>query len=289
MSGIMREKVVVITGGTSGIGQVAAGRLAEMGARIILIARDRGRAEQTLKRLREKGPSVNHSAFYADLSSLAELRRVGQEVSSGEARIDILINNAGAIFDRRRVTADGFERTFATNHLSYFVLTQLLLPRLREANHARIINTSSDAHRVAAIDFNDLQLTRGYAPFKAYGRTKLCNILFTRELSRRLAGTGITANALHPGFVATRFGDHNEGALELLFRVGKLFALSPEKGAETLIYLASSSAVENVTGQYFFKCKPKGPARRAQDDVAAKRLWDETEKLVGMSRQAVNA
>jgi len=276
----MKGKVVVITGGTSGIGQVAAEALATMGARIILVARDRGRAEHTLKRL-QKANAVKHSVYYADLSLLAETKRVGREIAMAEARIDVLLNNAGAMFASRSVTSEGLELTFATNHLSYFVLAQVLKVRLLAAGRARIINTASDAHRIAQLDFADLQLASGYSGFKAYGRSKLCNILFTRELARQLDGSRITVNALHPGFVATRFGDHNRGVVASLFRFGKHFAMSPQKGAETLIYLASSPEVANVTGEYFFKSVVKSPARQAQDDVAARRLWAESAKLCG--------
>jgi len=209
----MRGKVVVITGATSGIGQVAAERLAGMGARVLLVARDRTRGAASLSRLRERGPGLAHRAHYADLSSVADTKRVAAEIAAAEPRIDVLINNAGALFNTRRVTADGLELTFATNHVAYAVLTHGLRACLMAGAPARVINTASDAHRRARLAFDDLQAARGYSGLKVYGRSKLCNILYTRELARRWAGTGVTANSLHPGFVATRFGDRSGGLL----------------------------------------------------------------------------
>jgi NAD(P)-dependent dehydrogenase (short-subunit alcohol dehydrogenase family) len=277
----MNGKVVVITGGTSGIGQVAAEKLASMGARIVLVARDRSRADGTLSRLRQLSPGVNHTVHLADLSKIDAVRRVGGEIASAEPRIDVLINNAGAMFYDRQVTVDGLERTFATNHMAYFVLTLALRPQLIAAAPARVINTASDAHRRAKLDFEDLQCERNYRAFTAYGRSKLSNILFTRELARKLAGTGVTANCLHPGVVNTRFADGGHGALYQVFRIVKNFALTPEKGAETIIYLASSPDVAGVTGEYFKKCARATPTREAQNDDSARRLWSETEKLAG--------
>jgi NAD(P)-dependent dehydrogenase (short-subunit alcohol dehydrogenase family) len=217
---------------------------------------------------------------YADLSRLAETRRVAEEIAAAEPRIDVLINNAGAIFSRREVTDEGLERTFALNHMSYFVLTSVLRERLIAAAPARIVNTASNAHRVGHIDFDDLQSARYYRPFPVYGTTKLCNILFTRELARRLAGQGVTANSLHPGFVATRFGDEAGGIYAVGVRVSKLlFARAPETGAETLVYLASSPEVAAVSGVFFHACRPGRPAAAAQDDVVAQRLWQESERL----------
>jgi NAD(P)-dependent dehydrogenase (short-subunit alcohol dehydrogenase family) len=279
----MRGKVVVITGGTSGIGSVAAEALAEMGARIVLIARDRARSEAELARLREKGPGMAHRAYYADLSRIAEMKRVAGEIASAEPRIDVLINNAGALFSQRTLTADGLEFTFATNHMSYFVVTEGLRERLLASAPARVINTSSDAHKGAKLDFGDLQSSNNYGGFKIYGRSKLANILFTRELARRLAGTGVTANCLHPGFVATRFGDQSGGAFSFMVRIAKNFAISPEKGAETIIYLATSDDVAGVTGKYFYKNRVATPTSEAQDDAAAKQLWQESEKLAGLA------
>jgi NAD(P)-dependent dehydrogenase (short-subunit alcohol dehydrogenase family) len=276
----MQGKMVVITGGTSGIGQVAAERLAAMGARIVLVARSQSRGEATLSRLREIAPGVKHSIYYGDLSQLAELRRVGGEIAAAEPRIDVLINNAGAVFSPRQVTEDGLERTFATNHLSYFVLTQLLREQLGATGAARVVNTSSHAHYRAKIDFDDLQMQNKYSPIRAYGVSKLCNILFTRGLARRLAGTGITANSLHPGFVKTRIGDDGTGFVAALFRVMKTFAITPEKGAETIVYLASSDDVAKTSGFYFYKCKPVEPSKLAQDDAAAERLWEYTDRLL---------
>jgi NAD(P)-dependent dehydrogenase (short-subunit alcohol dehydrogenase family) len=277
--GSMQGKVAVITGATSGIGEVAAQKLAAMGTRLVVVARDPKRAANTISRLRENTPGINHQVFNADLSRIADMKRVASEIAAAEPRIDLLINNAGAMFERRKVTADGLELTFATNHLAYFVITNALLDRLLAAGHARIINTSSDAHRRGKLDFNDLQFTKGYSGFGAYCRSKLCNILFTRELARRLGKGSVTANCLHPGFVGTRFGDQNKGLLSYVFRIAKKFALTPEKGAETIIYLATSDDVAEMTGEYFQECRPKTPSKEAQDEAAALRLWEESEKL----------
>ena len=279
----MQGKVVVITGGTSGIGEIAAQKLASMGARIVIVARNRKRGEAAIERLRRVGPGA-HAVHYADLSVLADMKRVGQEIAAAEPRIDVLINNAGAIFQRREVTADGLERTFATNHVSYFVLTHLLRDRLIASAPARVVNTSSDAHRSGKMNFEDLQAARSYSGFAVYGRSKLCNILFTRELARRLTGTGVTANSLHPGFVATRFADDAGGPLTIMFRIAKkVLAIPPDKGADTMVYLASSEEVGNVTGEYFYKRRPKTPMHQALDGVAAKRLWNETAHLAGIA------
>jgi NAD(P)-dependent dehydrogenase (short-subunit alcohol dehydrogenase family) len=286
----MRGKVVVITGATSGIGQVAAEKLAGMGARLVLVARDKARGEAALARLRQVGPGAAHGVHYADLSRLAEMKRAAAEIAAEEPRIDVLINNAGALFGSRQVTADGLERTFATNHMAYFVLTHgLRSSLLAAAPTARVINTASDAHKGNKLDFSDLQSARDYRGFKVYGRSKLANILYTRELARRWAGTGVTANSLHPGFVATRFGDQSGGMMSFAVRVAKNFAISPEKGAETIVYLASSEEVANVSGKYFYKCREATPTHEAQDDDAAKRLWQETEKLAAVQSERQGA
>ncbi len=279
----MKGKVVVITGATSGIGQVAAEELAGMGARIVQVARGRERAQAALKRLQERAPGIAHSVHYADLSRISEMKRVAAEIAQAEPRIDVLINNAGAMFGARQVTEDGLERTFALNHLSYFVLANGLLQRLTASAPARIINTSSDAHKSGGVlDFSDLQSSKRYRGFRVYGLSKLCNILFTRELARRTAGTGVTANALHPGFVATRFGDEAGGRAAFVIGLFKHFALSPQKGAATLIYLASSPEVASATGQYFYKCRQATPNNEAQDDSKAQRLWQESARLAGL-------
>jgi NAD(P)-dependent dehydrogenase (short-subunit alcohol dehydrogenase family) len=278
----MRGKVVVITGATSGIGQVAAEKLAGMGARLVLTARDKARGEAALARLRQIAPDVSHAIHYGDLSRVSEMKRVASEIAAAEPRIDVLINNAGALFGSRQVTEDGLEFTFATNHVSYFVLTQGLLKSLQAAAPSRVINTSSDAHKGAKLDFNDLQSANKYRGFPVYGRSKLANILFTSELARRLAGTRVTANSLHPGFVSTRFGDQSGGFFSYVIRAAKVFAISPEKGAETIIYLASSDDVANVSGKYFYKCRPATPTKEARDDESAKRLWQETAKLAAI-------
>ncbi len=278
----MQGKTVVITGGTSGIGQVAAETLAKMGARIVLVARSASRGGAAISRLREIAPGANHSIYYGDLSRLAETRRVAKEIAAAETRIDVLVNNAGAMFGERQLTEDGLELTFATNHLSYFVMTHLLSERLMTSAPSRIVNTSSHAHYRATIDFDNLQYDRDYKSFPAYSRSKLCNVLFTRVLARRLAGTGVTANSLHPGFVNTRFGDESGGAMARIIGLMKLFAISPQKGAETIVYLASSNEAAKSNGLYFYKCKPVEPSKLAQDDAAADRLWQLTGQIAGI-------
>jgi NAD(P)-dependent dehydrogenase (short-subunit alcohol dehydrogenase family) len=276
----MQGKTVVITGGTSGIGQVAAETLAGMGARIVQVARSQSRGEAALSRLREIAPGLKHAIHYADLSRLAELKRVAKEIAVAEPRIDVLINNAGAFFSQRQVTEDGLELTLATNHLSYFVLTDGLRERLVNSAPSRIVNTSSHAHYRGAIDFDNLQYEHDYKSFQAYCRSKLCNVLFTRVLARRLAGTGVTANSLHPGFVNTRFGDQGTGFGAAAMRLMKIFAITPEKGAETIVYLTSSNEVATTSGLYFYKCKPVEPSKLAHDDALANRLWEYTDRLL---------
>jgi NAD(P)-dependent dehydrogenase (short-subunit alcohol dehydrogenase family) len=278
----MRDKVVVITGATSGIGDVAADHLAQAGARIVFVARDHGRGEKTRRHLESVAVHAKHTAFYGDLSKLADMKRVAQEIAQTEPHIDVLINNAGAMFSSRQVTEDGLEKTFALNHMSYFVITNMLLDRLKATPGARIVSTASDVHNGARLNFDDLQSERGYSGFPVYGRSKLMNILFTRELARRLAGTGVTANCLHPGFVNTRFGDEAGGLSALAIRGAKKFALSPEEGAQTIIYLASSPELEGKTGGYYVKCRPATPSAAAQNDTDARRLWDVSLKISGV-------
>ena len=278
----MKGKTVVITGGTSGIGEVAAEALAQMGARIVLVARSKSRAEATLARLRRSGPGAAHSVYFADLKRLAEMKRVAAEIAEREPPIDILINNAGATIGTRRLTEDGLEYTFALNHMSYFVVTEGLRERLLVSGAARIINTASAAHQGTTLDFDDLQSSKSFRAMDAYSCSKLCNILFTRELARRLHGTGVTVNCLHPGFVATRFADESGGLVSRLAWLAKFFAISPAEGAQTIIYLASSPEVANVTGKYFYKSRPTNPSAPALDDRAALALWQRSVALAGM-------
>ncbi len=277
----MKGKTVVATGATSGIGEVAALALARMGARIVIVARDERRARATLNALEAAAPGLGHRLHLADLASMAETRRVGLAIAGSEPRVDVLINNAGAMFAERRVTPEGLERTFALNHMAYFIMTAALRETLAASAPARIVSTSSMAHQGMSLDFSDLQCARSFNGWKAYGRSKLANILFTRELARRLAGTGVTANCLHPGFVATRFGDASGGWTSRLMPLMRKFAISPAEGADTIIHLASSLEVANVTGQYFVKRKVAEPSVAARDDKAAKKLWEATEALAG--------
>jgi NAD(P)-dependent dehydrogenase (short-subunit alcohol dehydrogenase family) len=276
----MQGKTVIITGATSGIGEVAAVHLAQQGARIVFTARDRARAEATLVKLQAANGQVEHAFHMADLSTLAEIKRIGA-ILSRAPRIDVLVNNAGAIFTRRQETADGLEMTFALNHMGYFVITNALMGRLLPG--ARIVTVASNAHRGAKLDFDDLQSRKSYAGFAVYSRSKLCNILFNRELARRVPA-GVTANSLHPGFVDTRFGVNSGGLMRTVLKVVKpIGAISPEEGARTIIHLASSPAVAGITGEYFYKCKIDRPTQEAQNDADAKRLWEVSEGIAGIS------
>ncbi|MBV9418323.1 MAG: SDR family oxidoreductase [Alphaproteobacteria bacterium] len=281
----MQNKTVVITGGTSGIGEVAAVRLAEQGARIVLIARDRQRTAATLVKLHTANAAANHVAHYADLSAIADMKRVATEVAAAEPKIDVLVNNAGAVFLSKQTSADGLEMTFATNHMAYYVITNILLPNLQATPGARIVSTASDAHKSAKLDLEDLQFAkRPFASFTAYGNSKLCNILFTRELAKRLGTGGPTANCLHPGFVGTRFGSNNATNvfLRVLQRTIMTFGINPEEGAKTIIHLASSPDVATISGKYFYKCKLDEPTAAAQSDRDAERLWTISRELSGV-------
>src|ERR1700735_1544151 len=281
----MKGKTIVATGATSGIGEAAVLALAGQGARIVIVARDEARGRATMQKIEAKGPGLGHRLHLADLSSIAETREGGETIAANEPRIDVLINNAGALFSHRRVTPEGVELTFALNHMAYFVLTEALRDKLVASAPARIVSTSSAAHQGMSLDFSDLQSAKGYNGLRVYGRSKLANILFTRELARRLAGTEVTVNCLHPGAVATRFGDSSGGIAGGLIRFLRLFFISPEKGADTIIYLASSPEGERMTGEYFVKRGVKEPSTAARDDAAAKRLWLESERLANAGSQ----
>jgi retinol dehydrogenase 12 len=278
----LEGKVCVITGATSGIGQVAAEELARMGARLVLVARDERRGEATMARLRACAPAAAHAIHYADLSRLSEMKRVAAEIAAAEPRIDILVNNAGALFSSRQVTEDGLEKHFAVNHMAYFVLTEGLSERLFAAAPARVVSTASGAHYGARLDLADLQTEKGYNGVLAYQRSKLYNIMWTRELARRWAGKGVTANCFHPGFVASRYGNNAGGLLAIAVRISKLLAISPEKGARTLIWLATSPEVANVNGGYFAKCRLTAPSHDAENDAATRQLWDVSARIAGM-------
>lgn len=276
----MKNKTIVITGATSGVGEVAAIRLAEQGAHIVAVARDATRAEATLAKLRKANPDQDHTAHLGDLSRLSDIKRVSREILETTPVVDVLINNAGAIFGKREMTPDGLEKTFALNHMSYFVMTNMLLPHIKAGG--RIVSTSSEAHRRGKMDFDDLQSKKSFSAWESYSRSKLENILFTRALSRRLIGTGITANVLHPGFVATRFGDSAGGLQKLGLSLAKMAAIKPEEGAKTIIYLAASPEVQDVTGRYFVKCEITSPTPEALDADKSEKLWDISAKIADL-------
>jgi NAD(P)-dependent dehydrogenase (short-subunit alcohol dehydrogenase family) len=278
----MQGKRVLVTGATSGIGQVAALTLAREGAELLLVGRDVLRAEATAQQVRQVAPTARVEVLLADLSSQAQVRRLAEDVKRRWDRLDVLLNNAGALIPTRQVTVDGLEMTFALNHLGYFLLTHLLRPLLEAAPSARVVNVASEASRMGRMHFGDLQLERGYSPMKAYSQSKLANILFTRELARRLSGTRVSTTVLHPGFVASNFGSTHR-LINLFYKVARPFALTPEQGADTAIYLASSPEVEGVSGEYFIKRKRRRPAPQGRDDAAAKRLWEESERLTGLA------
>jgi NAD(P)-dependent dehydrogenase (short-subunit alcohol dehydrogenase family) len=271
-------KVALVTGATSGIGRVTAREFARMGARTLVVARDPERGRETARAIRdETGGDVE--VLVGDLSARGPIRALGARVREVTDALDVLVNNAGAIFARRELSADGVEMTFALNHLGYFLLSHELLPLLEGRPDARIVNVSSSAHVAGSIDFDDLQGERRYGMWKAYAQSKLANVLFTRELARRLAPRGITANAVHPGAVATGFGRNRPGLFNRLVTVGAPFLLSPDRGARTTLHVATSPSLRGVTGRYFASRRERAPARAARDDDTALRLWQISEAL----------
>ncbi|MFI5457292.1 MAG: SDR family oxidoreductase [Isosphaerales bacterium] len=282
----MHGKVCLVTGATSGIGQVTARELARLGAHVIIVGRSPERCAKTIDQIRAATGATSVESAVADLSSLAEVRRLAGQIRERSPRLDVLINNAGAMFWKRTESVDGIEMTLALNHLSYFLLTNLLLPLLEQSAPARIVNVASDAHKGASINFDDLQAKQRYRGWKAYQYSKLANILFTYELARRIAGTGVSANTLHPGFVRTNFLQVFDEARAgwLIRKVADLFSISPERGARTSVFLASSPEVEGMSGRFFVKEKPAVSSAQSRDQAAAQRLWQVSEELTGVPR-----
>jgi NAD(P)-dependent dehydrogenase (short-subunit alcohol dehydrogenase family) len=279
---LMTGKTVLVTGGTSGIGKATAAGCAALGARVGIAGRDRGRAAAAVADIKAASGGTA-DVFVADMSGQAGVRRLAAEVLATYPRLDVLVNNVGGIWPTRRVTADGLEQTFAVNHLAPFLLTALLLGRLKESAPARIVTVASHVESMGTINFDDLQGAGTYSAAKAYSQSKLANVMFTYELARRIKGTGVTATALHPGLVHTNFGAEGQS---LLFRLAHLVSRpimkTAAQGAATPVYLASSPEVEGVTGAFFADCKPKKPGKQSQDSAAAARLWQVSEELTGL-------
>lgn len=278
----MTDKVVMVTGATDGIGLITARELAAMGARVLLVGRNKQKGAASLAAIRAKVPKADLAFFRADLSSQTEILKLSGTVQETEPKLDVLVNNAGGIFLNRQESPDGIELTFALNHLNYFLLTLQMLDLLREAPAARVVNVASRAHVGATLDFEDLEFRSAYSAQNAYRRSKLCNIMFTRALARRLEGSRITTNALHPGFVRTAFGGAgNPLYFRLAVRAAMLtMGIGVEEGARTSIYLASSPQVEGVSGKYFAKSAETTPTKAARDDEAGERLWQISEQMV---------
>ncbi len=280
----MDGKIVLVTGATNGIGQITARELALRGATVIIVGRDTSRIQFAAEKIRSTAPSGKVHTLMADLSSQAQIRRLAEEFQTQFPRLDVLVNNAGAIFARRQVSVDGIEMTLALNHLAPFLLTNLLLDALKASDHARVVTVASAAHIGMRVPFNDLNHEQGcYRSFVVYGQTKLMNIMFSYELARRLAGDAITVNALHPGFVATNFGKSNGGWWNMMFTLAQPFAISPEQGAQTSVYLASAPEVAMVTGKYFARRKAVKSSSVSYDREAQRRLWIASAKLTDYS------
>jgi retinol dehydrogenase 12 len=285
----MKGTTVVITGASGGIGEVTAHELARKGARVVMVVRNREKGQRVIDAILRAHPDAQLELAIADLYSLAEVRRIGAEIRERHPAIDVLVNNAGLIHDKRELTVDGFERTFALNHLAPFLLTHELRDALAagakaSGKTARLITVASEGHRYSHLEWDDLAIANRWklATF-TYGNSKLCNIWFAREAARRLAPLNITSNSLHPGPVATSFGQSGSIVFRVATRIAKPFLLTPEEGARTSIYLASSPDVEGVTAEYFIKCRIATPSAKARDDASARRLWELSEKLTGVA------
>ncbi len=280
----MAGKVVLITGGTGGIGKATAIGLATMGARVGITGRDLARAEQAASDIRAASANSAVDAFAADMSSQAEVRRLAVSVLDAYPRLDVLVNNVGGFWAHRHLTVDGLERTFALNHLAPFLLTSLLLDRLKASAPARVVTVSSGAQSMGRIDFDDLQGARSYSGQRAYNQSKLANVMFSNELARRLDGTGVTANSLHPGVVRSNFGAEDQARwFAVMSHVILPLLKTPAQGAQTSIYLASSPDMDGVTGRFFANRKSKRPNKTAFDSEATARLWNVSAGLVGVT------
>lgn len=285
----MTGKIVMVTGATNGIGEVTAHDLARQGATVIVVSRNQTKLENTVNKIKSATSNDNVSWMQADLSSMASIRDLAAQFHEQYDRLDVLVNNAGAYFNDRKLSVDGYEMTFALNHLNYFLLTHLLLDTLKQAaekeGEARIVNVSSGAHFGArnGVNFEALPLKEKYSGFGAYGESKLMNIMFTFELARRLEGTNVTTNALHPGFVRTGFGQGNGGILTVIMKAMQVFALSSEDGAQTSIHLAASPEAKGITGKYWDKKQVKDSSAASKDVAAQQRLWTLSEEFTGLT------
>jgi len=280
----MTGKVCMITGANSGIGGETSRALAKMGATVVMAVRNREAGEEVRQEIAKETRNESIELMVADLFSIEEVRGLASDFKKTHSRLDVLINNAGGIFPKKEMTIDGLERTFALNHLAPFLLTHELLDRLKASAPSRIINVSSAAHLRGKIDFENLQSEKKYGQLGPYANAKLMNVMFTYSLARYLDGTGVTVNVLHPGVVRTRFGQNDASrARKLMFRMFGPLLKSPEKGAETSIYLASSPEIKGANGEYFVNCKPKQSAVISYDEELQKQLWQRTEQLLGIS------
>lgn len=288
MKNNMNGKICLVTGATNGIGKATAQALADMGATVVIVGRNADKCAAVVNEIKQQSGNQAVEAIIADLSIMAEVRKAADQFKAKYPKLHVLVNNAGAAFGKREVTSEGFEKTFALNHLNYFLLTNLLLDTLKASAPARIVNVSSDAHKGATLDFDDLQFEKGGFGFNAYGRSKFANVVFSYELARRLVGTGVTVNVLHPGLVRTGFAS-NMGAIPsaaINFAL-RFVGLTPEQGAQTSIYLASSPDVENVTGKYWVKCKATPSDNATYNESTWAQLWEVSTKLVALKETVV--
>ncbi len=279
----LEGKTVLVTGATSGIGLEACVKLARMGADLVMVARDRAKGEACAAAVQKRAGSRGPSLMLCDFASQKSIRALAGEFRKSRARLDVLINNAGSVSAHREVTEDGIERTFAVNHLGYFLLTNLLVDVLEKSAPARVVNVASIAHIPGTIDFDDLGFENGFSTMKAYNRSKLANVLFTRELASRLSGTRVAVNCLHPGAVSTNIWSHAAWWTQPFLAVARLFMISPRKAADAIVFLATSPEVEGKTGGYYENNKPVLPSRLARDDALAAKLWDVSAKMVKLA------
>lgn len=280
----MNGKVCIVTGSNSGIGKETALALAEMGATVVMAVRDAEKGENARNEILEQTGNTKTDLMICDLASLDSIRQFAKEFTQKYDRLDVLVNNAGCTIHKRQVTNDGFERTLAVNYLGPFLLTHELLPMLKSSAPSRVINLTSGIHSSARVDFDDLQNERKYRAMNAYGAAKLMVVMYTYELARRLEGTGVSVNAVHPGFAATNLGS-NTGALRhrIMFKMVRPLQMSAKKGAETSVYVATSPELEGVTGKYFAKSEERPSSELSYDEEAQKRLWVVTEELLGLA------